>query len=256
MRTAAVCLLLAILPLAPWTVRNWRVFHVIQPLAPRRVNNPGEYVTYGFYRWMSTWSVDIVSTGAVFWNLGTDTIDVNDLPSRAFDSSAQHAETAALLAEYNATKSIPPALDARFDALAAARLRAHPLLCRVWVPVLRVADMTLRPRTETLDLDPVWWRFPPPWTQRLETVALGLLNVALVAAGLIGLARRRVPWAMLPLAYIALRCALLSTIENSEPRYTLEMLPLWIACAACLWRSRARGDSDDRDDGDGIAGAV
>ena len=74
---------------------------MIQPLAPRRVNDPGEYVTYGFYRWMNTWSVDIVSTGAVFWNMGTDVININDLPSRAFDSPAQRAQTAELLDEYN-----------------------------------------------------------------------------------------------------------------------------------------------------------
>jgi len=232
LKTALVCLLLAIVPLAPWTARNWRTFHVVQPLAPRRVNNPGDYVTYGFYRWMGTWSVDIVSTGAFFW-VNTGTMDVNDLPARAFDSPAQYAQTAALLTEYNATKSIPPELDAKFAALAAERIQDHPFLCRVWVPTLRVTDMLLRPRTETLDLDPVWWRFPPPWTQRMETAVLGLLNVALVVAGLVGLIRRRVPWAALPVVYLALRCALLSTIENSEPRYTLEMLPLLMACAAC-----------------------
>jgi hypothetical protein len=233
-RTSLICTMLAAMPLAPWAMRNWRTFHVVQPLAPRRVNDPGEPVNYGFYRWMSTWSVDIVSTGNVFWRVGAERIDVRDLPSRAFDSPTQHAETAQLLADYNAANyTVTPALDARFDALGRERLRAHPFLCRVWVPVLRVTDMLLRPRTETLDLDPEWWRFPLPWSQRIETVALGLLNVALVAAGLVGLARG-VPWAALPVIYIVLRCGLLSTMENSEPRYTLEMLPLWIACAACL----------------------
>src|SRR5262249_5166891 len=28
--------------LVPWTLRNWYVFHVIQPLAPRYANAPGE----------------------------------------------------------------------------------------------------------------------------------------------------------------------------------------------------------------------
>src|ERR1035441_9653810 len=98
MKTALLCAVLAALPLAPWVARNWRTFHVIQPLAPRRVNDPGEYVTYGFYRWMSTWSADIVSTGNVFWKVGTDTIDVNDLPSRAVRSPAPRAPTAGVLA--------------------------------------------------------------------------------------------------------------------------------------------------------------
>jgi hypothetical protein len=223
-------------------VRNWRTFHVIQPLAPRRVNEPWEHVNYGFYRWMSTWSVDIVSTENVFWNVGTVAIDVNDLPARAFDSPGQRAQTAELLAEYNKNnKTVTPALDARFMALAQERLRAHPLVCRVWVPALRVADMVLRPRTETLDLDSDWWRFPSPGLQIAETAVLGLLNVALVAAALVGVLRRRVPWVALMVVYGVLRCSLLSTMENSEPRYTLELLPmLMVGAACCLAGARVR----------------
>jgi len=232
-KTALLCALLAVLPLVPWTVRNWRTFHVIQPLAPRRVNEPWEPVNYGFYRWMSTWSVDYVSTGNVFWQVGTADIDIDDLPSRAFDSPAQRAQTAALLAEYNTDHTVTPERDAKFAALAQERLRAHPLLCRVWVPALRVADMMLRPRTETLSLDADWWRFGQHRTESIEAVGLGLLNAVLVIAALVGVARRRVPWVALMLVYTALRCALLSTMENPEPRYTLELLPILMVCAAC-----------------------
>jgi len=239
LKTALLCGLLAVLPLAPWTRRNWRTFHVVQPLAPRRVNNPGEYVTYGFYRWMSTWAVDIISTGNVFWRMGTEEIHVDDLPARAFDSPAQRAETAELLAEYNVGRTIPLALDVRFGELAAQRVREHPWLCWVWVPMLRVADMWLRPRTETLGLDADWWRFGEHWTESMEAVGLGVVNLALVAAALVGLVRRRVPWVVLPVIYVLLRCALLSTMENSEPRYTLEAFPFVLACAACAF-DRAR----------------
>ena len=242
MQTALVCCLLAALPLIPWTVRNWRTFHAFQPLAPRRVNDPGEYVTYGFYRWMNTWSVDIVSTGAVFWNLGSDRIDVNDLPSRAFDSQAQRDRTAELLAEYNVQKTLTPALDARFAELAKSRVREHPVLCLVWVPSLRVADMFLRPRTETLDLKPDWWRLQSPPVELLELIVLGLMNVGLVALAVVALARRRVPWLALVVVYLALRCALLSTMENSEPRYTLEAMPILIACSACAFSGRRAED--------------
>ncbi|HXE07742.1 MAG TPA: glycosyltransferase family 39 protein [Acidobacteriaceae bacterium] len=239
-RTALTCALLAIIPLVPWTIRNWHTFRVVQLLAPRRVNNPGEPVWYGFYRWMSTWSVEYVSTENVYWQVGTQPIDVRDLPSRAFDSSAQYAATARLLADYHAAGNIiTPALDARFSALAAERIRAHPLLCRVWVPLLRVTDMLLRPRTETLGQDAQWWSFAGTAGDRIETVLLGSLNVAIVVAGLIGLVRKRVPWPAFILAYILLRCATLSMMENSEPRYTLELLPLWIACAACAFSKAA-----------------
>jgi Dolichyl-phosphate-mannose-protein mannosyltransferase len=239
MKTALLCGVLAVLPLTPWALRNWRTFHVVQPLAPRRVNNPGEYVTYGFYRWMSTWAVDIVSTGNVFWRMGSEKIDVGDLPARAYDSPAQRAQTADLLAEYNVDKTIPPALDAKFSTLAAQRARAHPLLCRVWVPALRVADMWLRPRTETLGLDADWWRFDEHRVESIEAAGLGMVNLALVAAAMVGVVRRRAPWIALPVIYVALRCALLSTMENSEPRYTLEAFPMVLACAACAF-ARAR----------------
>ena len=232
-RRSLACGLLAVVPLIPWTLRNWRTFHVLQPLAPRRVNDPGEAVNYGFYRWMSTWSVDIVSTGNVFWRVGSAEINVDDLPSRAFDSPAQRAQTAELLTAYNANVTVTPELDARFAALAEQRIRAHPVLCRVWVPALKVADMWLRPRTETLGLDADWWRFDEHKIESDEAVGLGLVNLALVVAALVGLVRGRVPWVALPVIYIALRCALLSTMENSEPRYTLEALPILIACAAC-----------------------
>jgi hypothetical protein len=232
MKTALLCCLLAGLPLVPWAVRNWRTFHAIQPLAPRRVNDPGEYVTYGFYRWMNTWSVDIVSTGAVFWNLGSDTIDVNDLPSRAFDSETQRARTAELLAEYNVQKTITPELDARFAELAKERVRKHPVLCLVWVPSLRVA----------LDLKPDWWRFQSPLPRLFELIVLGLMNVGLVFLAVVALARRCVPWVALAVIYLGLRCALLSTMENSEPRYTLEALPILIACSACSLGGRRTVD--------------
>ena len=246
MKTALLCGVLAVLPLAPWAVRNWRTFHVVQPLAPRRVNNPGEYVTYGFYRWMNTWAVDIVSTGNVFWRVGSEQIDIDDLPVRAYDSPAQRAETAELLAEYNVSKTVPPALDAKFGELARERVRAHPLLCLVWVPGLRVADMWLRPRTETLGLDADWWRFDRHRMESMEAVGLGLVNLALVGAALVGAVRvwrgrGRVRWLALPMIYVVLRCALLSTMENSEPRYTLEAFPVVLACAAC-----GLGQADER----------
>jgi len=229
---ALLCGTLAILPLAPWAARNWIAFHVIQPLAPRRVNDPGEYVNYGFYRWMNTWAIDIVSTGNVFWQVGTASIDVNDIPSRAFDSPAQRQQTAALLAQYNVAKIIPPALDAKFDALARQRTQAHPLLCHLWVPALRVGDMWLRPRTETLGLDADWWNYSKHHRESIEAAILGLLNLALVLAAIIGFARKRVPYAALPIIYIILRCLLLSTMENSEPRYTIEAFPILLACAS------------------------
>lgn len=135
--------------------------------------------------------MDIVSTGSVFWKLGTESIDIRNLPSQAFDSPTQQAETAALLAEHNEHHSMAPDLDAKFAALAADRLWAHPLLCRVEVPALRVADMILRPRTETFALNATWWEFGATRWKSAATILSGLLNVGLVIADVSGVVRRR-----------------------------------------------------------------
>jgi hypothetical protein len=93
--------------------------------------------------------------------------------------------------------------------------------------------MALRPRTETLGLDADWWRFDEHHVESVEAIGLGLLNLALVIAALWGVVRGRVPWVAMAVVYVLLRCALLSTMENSEPRYTLEAMPIVIAGAAC-----------------------
>ena len=47
--------------------------------------------------------------------------------TRAFDSELQRQQTLQLLADYNATLSVTPELDARFGELAAQRIRSAPL---------------------------------------------------------------------------------------------------------------------------------
>ena len=73
---AAFCV---VLPLAPWCVRNWRTFHVVQPLAPRSAADPGEGVPLGFQRWYRTWAIDFASTEEVYWNYDNAPIWIGDL---------------------------------------------------------------------------------------------------------------------------------------------------------------------------------
>ena len=157
-RMAAVCVLLALAPFAIWTARNWRVFHVFEPLAPRLATDPGESSNPGWERWVKSWCLDYISTYEIYWNVPGDELDVKELPSRAFDSPAQYAETAALAADYNSHgMELTPAIDARFGRLAEERIDADPLRSYVWLPLGRVADMWLRPRVENLDIDLDWW---------------------------------------------------------------------------------------------------
>jgi hypothetical protein len=230
----------AIAPLVPWTVRNWTDFHVFQPLAPRHVNDPGERVNLGFYRWMRTWSAEFLSTANVFWNVGSETIDIDDIPARAFDSPQQREQTRQLLDEYNQTKGISPELDARFAALAAQRIHSHPFSYCVWVPLLRVGDMLLRPRTEAFYLDIYWWSWSQRPVQTALSSLLGLINLGYVVLAAWGFLRGRVPWAWMLGAYLVMRFLLLGTMENSEPRYTLQCFPILIVAAAAALAPRLK----------------
>jgi 4-amino-4-deoxy-L-arabinose transferase-like glycosyltransferase len=244
-QTAIVCLIL-ILPLAGWALRNWRVFHVVQPLAPKYANDPTDGVHYGFYRWYRTWAVEFKSTFDIYWTWDGSVMNFSDLPARAYDLPGERARTAALFAAYNRETSATPAIDSAFAALAAERVKAHPLQYYVALPIARLADMWLRPRTEMEDIPLDWWRFNDDRLGCMEAAALGLINLAYLALAALGLWRwktqawlgqRVLAWSML--AFVLLRSALLLTIDNSEPRYTLDCYPIVILLASFAFaRSR------------------
>ena len=234
---AAVAALLSVLPFIPWAIRNWRTFHVFQPLAPRYATDPGEPTDPGFNRWTKTVCVDLACTWEVYWNLNSDVIEIAKLPSRAFDSPAQYQETRALLNDYNKTQSLTPEMDDRFAELAADRIRDNPFRYYVALPLARLADMWLRPRTELLWIELRWWEFDPHEGETVFAWAYAGLNLLYLIAGLLGL-RRWPPLAGAMLAFVLLRCALLATIEAPEPRYTLECFPIIIALAGIAFSPR------------------
>lgn len=241
---AVVASLIVVLPLCLWGVRNWRVFHVVQPLSPKYANDPGEEVPMGFFRWYKTWAIGFPATVKVYWQYDGDVISMNDLPARAFDSPEQKAATARLIAKYNDEQASTPPVDAVFAQLAEQRVRAHPLRYYVELPVARLADMWFRPRIEYMKVPLDWWRLGAhPWNS-LRAYALGALNVAYLLLACVGLWmwRRRggvVVWSMV--AFVLLRCALLLTIDNSEDRYTMECYPVVLLLAGLAigcWRNR------------------
>jgi hypothetical protein len=94
--------------------------------------------------------------------------------------------------------------------------------------------MWFRPRIEYMKIPLDWWRVSAhPWNS-LRAYVLGALNVVYVGLACMGFWRWRragvVVWSMV--AFVALRCALLLTIDNSEPRYTMECYPVVILLAA------------------------
>jgi hypothetical protein len=246
---AALCI---VLPLFPWAVRNWRTFHVVQPLAPRYATDPGEHIPLGFQRWYRSWAIDYASTEEVYWNYDSAEIDPANLPTRAFDSREQYLLTYGLLREYNDTYNATPAFDARFDAIARDRIHADPVRYYLALPVARLVNMLFRPRAEMFPIPLDWWHWRGHTIAALVALALAALNLAYFVLGAVGLWtwRRRgfgqhtaLVGAMV--GFVILRCALLLTLDNSEPRYTLEFFPLLIVWGSAIFQRQATALNSD-----------
>jgi hypothetical protein len=238
----AVVAMCVVLPLVPWTVRNWKTFHVVEPLAPRYATDPGELVPRGFQRWFRSWAIDFASTENVYWNWDTATIDIDDMPSRAFDSESQYRRVEALLNAHNQSFNGTPEINAGFAALADERITDDPVRYYVTLPFARLVNMALRPRVEAMAVDLQWWRWGRHKGQTVFAGMYALLNLGYFVLGFVGLWRWRrrrwddhaaLAWSMI--AFFALRCAMLLTLDNSEPRYTLEFFPLLILWAGVLF---------------------
>lgn len=230
-------------PLAPWTIRNWRVFHVFQPLVTTHATDPGEYVPTGWELWFKTWLVDYSSVEEIGFRVPGEPIDVGDIPDRAYTSQAQRALVHSLLDQYNVAKDMTPELDRQFAELAAENIRIHPIRYYLLLPVARTLDMWLRPRGEMLPLDTHFWQIATDPYDAWCAIALGVLNFAYVASAVAGawLMRHRIRYLALLLTYSVVRSLFLATTGAAEDRYTLECFPFVIVLAAGFlswWQSR------------------
>lgn len=105
-----------------------------------------------------------------------------------------------------------------------------------------MADMWLRPRVENLPIDLDWWVYAHHNAETRFSWAYAGLNAAYLLLGLAGLCFRprfstpgtkTRPWGprfwVWMVAYMAMRSALLMTVEAPEARYTLECFPMLFA---------------------------
>jgi hypothetical protein len=223
---------ISLAPPVPWTVRNWRDFHKFEPLAPRYASDPDEFVPSGFDRWVRTWMVDYVSTEEIYWQIPGSDVDPSLLPSRAIDNPQEREQTQAIFDEYAKSHFVGPELNDRFAQLAQQRIRRHPLRYYVWLPALRIADMWLRPRTEMLPLNSRWWEYSDDTQDCVLATLWGALNLLFLGAAVMGAVRGPRPqYLALMLLFVLLRSAFLGTLENPEPRYTLECYPVVLLLA-------------------------
>ena len=67
----------------------------------------------------------------------------------------------------------------QFERLARERVARHRIRYYVELPLLKIADMWLRPRTELLRVPIDWWKFTRP-AASVFAIAYMLLNAALL----------------------------------------------------------------------------
>jgi hypothetical protein len=236
----ALVTIIGLAPLIPWTLRNWLTFHKLEPLTPFYATDPSEPVPRGFIRWQKTWIADYASAEDVWFHVPDEPINPDVLPSRAFDSAEQQRQTQDLIERYNAAGQMTSELDEGFGRLADERIAAHPLRYYLLLPVARVADMWLRPRTEMLPIDPHWWRVQLDLPQSALSLGFGAINLFYVVAAALAFRRGRMEIAGLFLLFFVLRSALLATMPAPEQRYTMECLPaLLVLASAGLTRRNA-----------------
>ncbi|MBI3669713.1 MAG: hypothetical protein HY237_08040 [Acidobacteria bacterium] len=244
------------LPLLPWAARNWRTLHEVRFLAPRYAEMRGEFVPRGFYGWTRTWLVRFGDVYLTIWKLENEPIRVEDLPAAAFDTVDERARVAALLERYNDEQTATPEWDGEFAELARERTTRLPLRTYLWVPLRRVATLWLTPRLELLPYSGHFRPLAQQWRDdRVDvsvTLGLGALNFLYVGLALAGTWRAADPTTLprdsedsrlrlslaLPIAFIVVRTAFLTTIETPEPRYVLECFPALLALAALAWAKR------------------
>jgi 4-amino-4-deoxy-L-arabinose transferase-like glycosyltransferase len=273
--------------LVPWTIRNRRVFHVYQPLAPTHGEMPGEFVPRGYLLWLRTWLDDSRYVGPVLWSVDTRPIRITDFPDRAFDSKEERERVAALLEKYNhppdeeaanqapaedssqsddessdeedqdqeqeepeeeeqqepeeANVEMTPEIDAGFAQIGQERVAHSRFRYYVVLPLKRAMTLWFDTHSEyypfngellpfkDLDYD-IHQQYWLPLFAGLTGIysLLGVIGGWLLWRSRDHDARR---WLLLAALLIFLRLGFFATLENPEPRYTVEIFPFLVILA-------------------------
>lgn len=303
--SGAVFSLAFCLVLVPWTIRNYRVFHLFQPLSPAHGEMPGEFVPRGYLLWLRTWLDDERYVGPVLWSVDTRPIKITDFPERAFDSKEERDRVAALLDKYNkgsgsdeeqaqndepsanassspdedssqndssddqndedknddensgdeeqneepeehpeaeeADVEMTPEIDAGFMQIGQERKAHSPLRYYLVLPLKRAKTLWFDTHSQyypfngellplaDLDYD-IHQQYWLPLFAALTALysLLGLLGALLLLLARNAAARR---WVLLAALLMFLRLGFFATLENPEPRYTVELFPFLIILA-------------------------
>ena len=242
-----------LLPLLPWAARNARAFGRVEFLGPRYAQTYGDFIPRGYFAWTQTWMTRFGEAYLVTWTLGKQPIDIAIVPSAAFDSDAERARVAELLARYNRDLKMTPMLDHEFANLAAERTAREPLRTYVLVPARRIAAMWFTPRIELLPYSGNLWPVGAKWRGNPAdfgiTFGFGILGLVDLGLAVVGWWRCRAQLATTFLVlFVAMRTVAMTQLQTVEPRYVIECFPVIVALGALVWampgrRSAAEGDA-------------
>jgi hypothetical protein len=240
-----------LLPLAPWAARNARAFGRVEFLGPRYAQSFGDFIPRGFIAWTQTWMTRFGDAYLMTWKLGKQPIGIESVPASAFDSDAERARVAELLARYNASLEMTPLLDHEFAILAAERTARKPLRTYVFVPAERIAAMWFTPRIELLPYSGKLWPVGEYWRGNPAdfgvTFGFGMLGLVYLGMAVAGWWRCRAhPAAAFLILSVAIRTVAMTQLQTVEPRYVIECFPVIVALGALVWamprrRSEASG---------------
>jgi 4-amino-4-deoxy-L-arabinose transferase-like glycosyltransferase len=243
--------------LAPWTIRNARVFGVFQPVAPQYANMPNEFAPYGYIKWLRTW-VD----GERYVSPFEDAIDLypihaEAMPDSAFDSPEERDRVAALLEHYNNPAKPEPQeeddesepapsvkmtaeIDAAFMQIADDRIARHPLRYYIVLPLKRAVSLWFDTHSQyypfqgrlfpldELDTD----AHQQYWLPLFALVTGIYTTLALIGVWLMWMSKTSRQWVWLLALLIVPRLAFLAAQEHPEPRYTVEYFAFAAAAGA------------------------
>lgn len=292
---AAVFSLAFCIVLAPWTIRNRRVFHVFQPLAPAHAEMPGEFVPRGYLLWVRTWLSDERCVAPALWAMDTRRMSVDDFPDSAFDSDEERDRVAALLHKYNypdeeedqaaadddddqnqddeeesneqeqqpaqpeeINVEMTPAIDAGFAQIGQERVAHSRLRYYLVLPLKRAATLWFDTHSqyypfngELLPLDDLDYDIHQQYWLPLFTGLTWLYTLLGVIGGWFlwrSRDRNARRWLLLAALLIFLRLGFFATLENPEPRYTVEFFPFLIILAGAglsAFRASAKATPPD-----------
>ncbi|HEV2861493.1 MAG TPA: glycosyltransferase family 39 protein [Pyrinomonadaceae bacterium] len=219
---AGFCLALA-LTLAPWTLRNYLVFGVFEPLANEYGCPRGCYFPVGYLHWLRTWLGDETHFAYAFnpaWAPPGYRFDPAEMPGAAYDSEEERRRLVELAGRYNRDGYFTPELDAEFRALAIERAARAPVRTFVRLPLYRLASMWLTGFSTSR---------PTPYLMLLRVFSVVPIHVgALLCFVFWG---RGSPLGWLLLAVVLVRSAFFGFHYAPETRYIVEAYPA--AIAAC-----------------------